>query len=124
MDRVRIFCLLVVLSFLFNFNIFADSDELEDNPFLDRREEKKYEDEAERVLEGVKLTAVLYSPKGSKAMIDGRIMKVGDVIDNKEIIKIKSEKVILKDYLGQEFLLEMDNILSTNESDTEDDGYE
>jgi len=89
----------------------------EDNPFLDRREELRYEDEEDRVLRTMNLSGVFYSGKSSRAIIDGQIVEIGDVINNLEIVEIKSEKVVLEDYLGKQYTVEMDNILSAADAD-------
>ena len=82
---------------LFVFEAKAESDE-GDNPFLDKKQELQYEDEDERTIDNMSLTAILYSGKDSRAMVDGRIVKIGDVIDNKEVMEITSEKIIFKDF--------------------------
>src|SRR3989338_3240502 len=86
--------------------------EKEDNPFLDRDTELRYEDKDLRVIADMTLTAVFFSGDTSRAIIDGRIIKLGDIINNLEVTEIKSEKVYFKDYLGKEYTLEMLSILS------------
>lgn len=99
----------------------SDQDEEEDNPFLSRKQELSYEDEDERTIENMSLTAILYSGKKSRAMVDGRIVEIGDVIDNKEVIDITSEKVIFKDFLDKQYTLKMRGILSAA-NDDDDEG--
>jgi len=89
----------------------------EDNPFLDRDTELVYEDKDRRIITYMSLTAVFYSGDTSRAVIDGQIVKKGDIINNLEVTEIKSEKVYFKDYLGEEYTLEMSNILSAIEEE-------
>ena len=67
------------------------------NPFLTKEEEQLYSEAGNRIpLDYLSLSAILYSPPFSKAIINGRILKVGNYIDNKEIMNILPEAVILK----------------------------
>lgn len=99
----------------------------EDNPFLNRSQELRYEDEPERMLGGMDLTAILYSGESSRAIIDGQIVEIGDAINNLEIVEIKSEKVVFEDYLGKEYVLKMKNVLTANGNESgrsEEGSYE
>lgn len=69
------------------------------NPFLTREEEASLKDTGKRVpIENLMLSAVIYSQlEKSKAVINGQILRVGDLMENKEVIEIQPEAVILKD---------------------------
>jgi hypothetical protein len=81
----------------------AQPAELEQNPFLTDEEEREFADLGEAALDAapidyLALSAILYSPSNkSRAVINGRILEIGSQIDNKEIIEINAEAVILKD---------------------------
>ena len=66
------------------------------NPFLTKEEEASIHNSYEKPL-SLRLSAIFYSPPNSKAIIDGRILKEGDKINNKIIKEIKLREVILKD---------------------------
>ena len=66
------------------------------NPFLTKEEEASIRNSYEKPL-SLRLSAIFYSPPNSKAIIDGRILKEGDKINNKIIKEIKLREVILKD---------------------------
>ena len=91
--------------------------EKEDNPFFDYKTEQHYKDKDRRAIKDMTVTAVFYSGENSRAIIDGKIVKKGDIINNLEITEIKSEKVYFVDYLGKECTLEMQNILSAVDAD-------
>lgn len=68
------------------------------NIFLTEEEERFYRDQGDALAANLSLSAVFYSPEGeSRAVIDGKVMKKGDHIENKEIIEIKPESVFLRD---------------------------
>lgn len=68
------------------------------NPFLTEEEEKTFQVLGKVVpIDYLVLSAILYSPSGSKAIINGQILEIGSSIDNKEVIEIQPEAVILKD---------------------------
>jgi hypothetical protein len=71
------------------------------NPFLTQEEEQEKElvGSGNRIsLDYLILSAILYSSfHTSKAIIDGEILRIGDYVDNKEIVEIQPEAVILKD---------------------------
>lgn len=81
------------------------------NPFLEKEEEASWDLEDKSIAENLNLTAIFYYPPNSKAIIDGRIVKEGDIIDNKEIIKINSQEVVLRD-IHNEYILKLKEILS------------
>jgi hypothetical protein len=72
------------------------------NPFLTAQEEQYYkEDYLGARLDYLLLSAILYFPGDSKAIINGQIVTVSDSIDNKEIVKILPDAVILQDSKGE-----------------------
>jgi hypothetical protein len=74
------------------------------NPFLTRKEEKALVELGDIIpLEYLKVSAIFYSEQTSRsqAIIDGKVLVLGDNIDNKEIIKINPEDVVLEDSQGK-----------------------
>lgn len=73
------------------------------NPFLTEEEENRFIDTdnlspADHLI----LSAVMYSSfNKSRAIVNGQILKMGDYIDNKEIVEILPEAVILKNARAQ-----------------------
>lgn len=68
------------------------------NPFLTQEEENDLKQIGTTIpINYLMLQAVLYSPNASRAIINGQIVVVGDSIDNKKVIRIEPEAVILKD---------------------------
>jgi hypothetical protein len=43
--------------------------------------------------------------------VDGRVVKKGDFIEDMEVIQIKTEEVILKDFWGAEYAIRMEKII-------------
>ncbi len=80
------------------------------NPFLTREEEDLYKKQDTRRPVNFDLSAIFYAPPKSKAVIAGRIYKEGDIVDNKEIVKINTGDVILKDGQG-EYILRLKTVL-------------
>ena len=76
------------------------------NPFLTKEEEASTS-RYDRLLT-LNLSAIFYSPPDSKVIIDGHILKEGDVIDNKMVKEIRPAVVILKDSV-REYIVEMKN---------------
>ena len=74
------------------------------NPFLTLDEEKEFSG-GRKIINYLTLSAVFYAPGHSYAIIDGHIVKEKDTIDNKEIIRINPESVILRDALGAEYIV-------------------
>lgn len=73
--------------------------EEEVNPFLSQEELELFKDidTSSIPIDYLNLTAIFYSPPDSKAVIEGRIYKKGDILDNKMITEIKPEEVFLED---------------------------
>ena len=74
------------------------------NPFLTKKEEKSLADTGKAIpLEYLKVSAIFYSALNSqnRVIIDGKVLVLGDNIDNKAIIKINPEDVVLEDAQGQ-----------------------
>ena len=69
------------------------------NPFLTREEEATlFETAKTAIINYLAASAIFYSPGGkSRAIIAGRILEEGSSIDNKEVIAIQPEAVVLKD---------------------------
>ena len=95
------------------------------NPFLTEEEEKEVIDTGNLIpADYLILSAVIYSSfpaersetgsrlrreNKSKAIINGQILKMGDYVDNKEIVEIQPEAVILKDARAQ-YIIRLKNI--------------
>lgn len=73
------------------------------NPFLTEEEEREAVDLGNAIsIDYLALSAIIYSTfNKSKAIINGQVLKIGDYVDNKEIIKIQPEAVILKNAQAQ-----------------------
>ena len=74
------------------------------NPFLTQKEEKALVELGNALpLEYLQVSAIFYSSfsSQSRAIIDGKVLVLGDSIDNKEIVKINPEEVVLKDSQGR-----------------------
>ncbi len=74
------------------------------NPFLTQKEEKVMVEMGNvTILEYLNVSAIFYSSfnSQSRAIIDGKVLVLGNSIDNKEIIKINPENVVLEDSQGQ-----------------------
>lgn len=82
------------------------------NPFLSREEEEISKKQDFRRPLDLNLTAIVYTPAQKRAVIDGRIYKEGDIVDNKEIVKINAEEIILKDSQG-EYVIRLKGILNS-----------
>lgn len=76
------------------------------NPFLTPAEERDTLKETNRFItvENLSLSTIIYASDNSKAIINGRILMKNDKIDNKEIIDIQPEAVILKDAVNEYIL--------------------
>lgn len=80
------------------------------NPFLTEEEENAQKQTGTTIpIAYLTLSAVLYSPNASRAIVNGQILTVGDSIDNKEVVRIDPESVILKDAQGQ-YILRLKNV--------------
>ncbi len=72
------------------------------NPFLTQEEEDALKQTGSTIpINYLVLSAVLYSPNASRAIINSQIVAVGDSIDNKKVTRIEPEAVILKDAQGE-----------------------
>lgn len=82
--------------------ISQEANQTEGNPFLTLEEVEKFKNtDTRQIIDNLDLTAVFYSsPEKSKAIIAGRILKVGDMVDGKKISEINAEEVVLKDDNG------------------------
>ena len=68
------------------------------NPFLTPQEEKNFSGTGKYVpLDYLSLSAVIYSPTSCKAIVNGKILELGGSIDNKKVVAIRPEEVVLKD---------------------------
>jgi hypothetical protein len=66
------------------------------NPFLTMEEERAFGAAAGReVLTNVKLTAIAYSDKNSYAVLNGSVVKEGDIFNRKKVFQINNDSVIL-----------------------------
>jgi hypothetical protein len=77
--------------------------EARSNPFLTQKEEKNLVEMGNAIpLDYLRVSAIFYSDfsSRSRAIIDGKVLVLGDSIDNKEIIKINPEDVVLEDSQG------------------------
>lgn len=81
------------------------------NPFLTEEEENELVDTGNLIpADYLILSAVIYSSLNkSKAIVNGQILKMGDYIDDKEIVEIQPEAVILKDARAQ-YIIRLKNI--------------
>jgi hypothetical protein len=80
------------------------------NPFLTPQEEKKFSGTGKYVpLEYLNLSAVIYSPSSCKAIVNGKIIELGSSIDNKEVVDIRPEEVVLKDSQS-EYILKLKKV--------------
>jgi hypothetical protein len=85
------------------------------NPFLTLEEETALKSRPDAIpINYLMLTAIFYSPSNSRAIVDGEILKKGDFIDNKEIINISPEEIILKDN-NSRYVLKMRNVFNRNQ---------
>jgi hypothetical protein len=74
------------------------------NPFLTQKEQKALVEMGNVIpLEYLNVSAIFYSSFNSRnrAIIDGKVLVSGDIIDNKQIIKINPEDVVLEDSQGK-----------------------
>lgn len=72
------------------------------NPFLTEEEEQGLKELGNAIpIDYFQLSAILCSASLSRAVINGRILEIGDVIDNKIVERIESEAVFLKDARGE-----------------------
>lgn len=113
-------CILLII-FLGVFRlVFAQNEgrDIKRNPFLTSGEEKGFvrkhavDEEPELLTETTfVISGIIYSAlEDKKVIINGRILKAGDIIGNMEIVDIEPERVIFKS--GREkYFLELPKIL-------------
>jgi hypothetical protein len=78
------------------------------NPFLTLEEEKSFAFSGREVLSDIKLSAIFYSDKDSYAIMDGFIVREGDMFGAKSVVKIEKNAVILKDAVS-EYVVPVEN---------------
>ena len=71
-------------------------------PFVVKPDAKLDKEKSGLILEGIIIDA-----QQSLAMINDRIVKQGDMIDNKEVVEIDDQSVTLKDEYGLEYVLKL-----------------
>ena len=72
-----------------------------ENPFFTKEEEESFKKQDNKIpLTHLVVSAIFYRPDNSKAIINGRVLSEGDTIENKEIVRIEPEEVILKEGLS------------------------
>ncbi|MBI4846620.1 MAG: hypothetical protein HY810_09180 [Candidatus Omnitrophica bacterium] len=76
------------------------------NPFLTLDESIKYGEKHREIITYLNLSAVFVSEQGSYVVINGSILKKGDFVDNKKLVKIGKKDIILEDAQG-EYLVEL-----------------
>jgi len=76
-----------------------------ENPFLTATEEEDAQEIGSLVpLDNLNVSAIFRRPVNSQVVINGKVLSVGDIIDNKEIFQIDADKVFLKDAQSQYIL--------------------
>ncbi len=88
--------------------------EIDRNPFLGEKEESEDREgksvEKMEVLDNLKLTAVFFSPGKSYAVVNGRIIKERTFIDNKEVVSINKDYIVLQDSQGKKYLVRIGSL--------------
>jgi len=80
------------------------------NPFLSLEEKEAMKSGGlQKGIDYLNITAIFYSPGSRMAVVDGKVVKEGDIIDNKKITAIQSEAIVLKDFEG-EYILQLKDI--------------
>lgn len=90
--------------------LFAESKRR--NPFLTEEEERALSRDAKEIIDYLEVSGIFYSGKSSYAIIDGRIMKEKDFIDNKEITRIGREEVVLRDSGNNEYIVKIRKVIA------------
>jgi hypothetical protein len=82
------------------------------NPFLTADEESSFENKNAQIpLEYLTVSAIIHSAGNeSKAIINGQVYQVGDILDNKQVVVINAEDVILKDTQG-EYIIKIETVV-------------
>jgi hypothetical protein len=94
-----------------NTAVSAKVEKVSDDPFLNSSEEEEYEKEEREILTSHTVSAILSTKDNPSAVVDGRVVKKGDFIEDMEVIQIKTEEVILKDFWGAEYAIRMEKII-------------
>jgi len=81
------------------------------NPFLTEEEEELLLKDKRETINYLEVSGIFYSGNYSYAIIDGRILKEKDIIDNKTITKISREEVTLKDSGENEYFIKVKKII-------------
>jgi hypothetical protein len=79
------------------------------NPFLTQEERNKFQREE---LKHFRLSAVFISDKSSYAVVDGRIVRENDFVEDKRIIRIERNQIILKDRQDREYVIRLKSIVN------------
>ena len=82
------------------------------NPFLTIDEEKEFDEGKKEIISYLNLSAIIYAPGNSYAVIDGRIVGEKGTIEDKKVVKIDPQEVILKDDQGKEYIIRMKNVVN------------
>jgi hypothetical protein len=84
-------------------NAILENEPAKENPFLTKAEEEFFKNAPNTVIiiDTLHLSAIFFSSLASKAIINGRVVGIGDIVDKKEITDIKREEVLLKDTQGK-----------------------
>ena len=83
---------------------------LEVNPFLTPEEREYFRYKGRPVIEDLQLSAIFYSPLRRRVIIDSQILEEGDRINNKRIVQILEEGVVLRDE-EDEYILKLRGVL-------------
>ena len=87
------------------------------------RAKKSEEDDEEEVEEGEEaptaLNAIIISGKNKLAVMNGQVVKEGEIVGEKKLVEIHKNKVILEDITGfkEEFLLPRIRIIATEDKE-------
>lgn len=113
------FFFLLVFLFFFCLEATAENKGSGLNPFLTEEEREIFKDEGDyTTFAGLKLSAIFYQLGDSKAIIDGRVVKKGDIIAGKKVFEIMPEAVILDDSYHK-FILRLNKIIPSIDLETE-----
>lgn len=81
------------------------------NPFLTIEEENSLMQDEKEGIDYLTISAIFYIPGRSTAIINGRIVREQDLIDNKQIFAINRESVILRDARNREYVVKVKHII-------------
>lgn len=81
------------------------------NPFLTGDELREFRNMGYEEDTYLSLSGIFYSeiPDSSYAIINGRVLRVNDVVENKKVIEISPEQVILEDFQNKKYVLSLKN---------------